>query len=254
MPLKFKINSTFLLIAIGILLLVVVFFSEWGRSNQRCKELNITIESQNDHRLLEKGDIRALAAPSTSESPIGKTYKNINLKKIEERVLSNKLVKACQVHRSLSGDLLIDVEEYKPIARIVSALSDGLIDSYVAENGDLIGTSKSYTPRVLLLSGKYFEGDEKIKKVKSKPLLDLIEAINEDEFWKAQITQLIIEKDGGITLVPEVGKHVIEFGMALEIEAKFRKLKIFYKKILATKGWNAYSKVSVKYKNQIVCE
>ncbi len=254
MPLKLKINSTFLLTAIGILLLGVVFFSEWIYSSQRCKEINIIIETENEHRLLEKSDIRSLVSPSTVEGPVGKTYKNINLKKIEERVLSNKLVKSCQVHRGLSGELTVDVEEYKPIARVVTALNDGTVNSYVTEKGDFIGISESYTPRVLLLSGNYFESNKNLKEVKSKPLLELIQAINGDEFWKAQITQLVVEKDGGVTLIPEVGKHVIEFGMALEIEDKFRKLKIFYKKILSTKGWNAYSKVSVKYRNQIVCE
>ena len=35
---------------------------------------------------------------------------------------------------------------------------------------------------------------------------------------------------------------------------KLKRLKIFYKQILPSKGWNSYEKVSVKYKNQIVCE
>jgi cell division protein FtsQ len=233
---------------------MVILFSEWVYSSQRCREIAIAIETNNVHSLLEKNDIRVLIAPNGLESPIGKIYKKINLNKLEEQVLRNKLVKSCQVHRGLSGVLTVDVEEYKPIARVVTGLSDGTTNSYVTEKGDFIGVSESYTPRVLLLTGKYFDRNKNLKEVKSKPLLELIQAINEDEFWKAQITQLIVEKDGGVTLIPEVGLHVIEFGMALEVEAKFRKLKVFYKKILSTKGWNAYRKVSVKYRNQIVCE
>jgi cell division protein FtsQ len=42
--------------------------------------------------------------------------------------------------------------------------------------------------------------------------------------------------------------------MGIDIEAKFKKIKIFYKEILPAKGWDTYRKVSVKYRNQIICE
>jgi cell division protein FtsQ len=57
-----------------------------------------------------------------------------------------------------------------------------------------------------------------------------------------------------VTLYPQMGKQIIEFGMATDIESKFRKLKIFYKKILPVKGWNRYSKISLAYQDQIICE
>jgi cell division protein FtsQ len=40
----------------------------------------------------------------------------------------------------------------------------------------------------------------------------------------------------------------------MDLEAKFKKIKILYKEILPVKGWDFYKKISVKYKNQIVCE
>jgi cell division protein FtsQ len=52
----------------------------------------------------------------------------------------------------------------------------------------------------------------------------------------------------------QVGKQVIEFGEAKDIEEKFKKINLFYEEILPAKGWNTYSRVNVKYKGQIVCE
>ena len=95
---------------------------------------------------------------------------------------------------------------------------------------------------------------QSLRETKSKTLLDLINAINDDTFWKSQISQLIVEKDGGVTLIPEIGNHQIEFGLAIDIEAKFKKIKLLYKEILPSKGWDKYKKISVKYRNQIVCE
>ena len=161
------------------------------------------------------------------------------------------MVKTCQAHRDLSGELTVDIEEHTPIARIIS---NNRPDDYVTEKGELIGISPHYTVRTLLLSGSYFELAHSLTDTRSKSILDLANAINDDAFWKAQISQLVVEKDGGITLIPEIGNHQIEFGMGIEIEAKFKKLKILYKEILPVKGWDKYKKISVKYRNQIVCE
>lgn len=234
----------------GVSLSLVVFAENIHRL-QKCKKINIVIEGNNENRLITPQEIYSLIAPNVVESPEGKPFNRINFKKIENKVRANSLVKSCQVHRDLSGELAVDIEEHTPIARIVYKSRP---DDYVTDKGQLIGVSSHYTVRALLLSGNYFELTHNLKGERNKPILDLIKIINEEAFWKAQISQLIIEKDGGITLVPEIGNHLIEFGMGIDIEAKFKKLKLLYKQILPSKGWDKYKKISVKYRNQIVCE
>jgi cell division protein FtsQ len=247
--LKFKKWIWFAVIAF-VSLSIVVFAKNIHRL-QKCKKINIVIEGNNENRLITPPEIYALIAPNVVESPEGKPFDRINFKKIEDRVKSNRLVKTCQAHRDLSGELTLDIEEHVPFARVVG---NNRHDDYVTEKGEFIGVSPHHTVRTLLLSGSYFELMPNLKDVKSKPILDLIKSINEDEFWKAQISQLVVEKDGGITLIPEIGNHQIEFGMGIDIESKFKKLKILYKEILPVEGWSKYKKISVKYKNQIVCE
>lgn len=247
--LKFKKWIWFAVLACLSLSLVV--FAKNIHRLQKCKKINVDIVGNNENHLITPQEIYSLIAPNIVDSPEGKPFDRINFKKIENRVKVNRLVKNCQVHRDLSGELTVDIEEYTPIARIVS---DNKPDDYVTDGGDLIGISQHYTVRALLLSGNYFDQVQSLKEPKSKPILDLIKAINEDAFWKAQISQLVVESDGGITLIPEIGNHQIEFGMGIDIEAKFKKLKILYKEILPSKGWDKYKKISVKYRNQIVCE
>jgi cell division protein FtsQ len=85
-------------------------------------------------------------------------------------------------------------------------------------------------------------------------MMELLNFIEKDPFWKAQISQMHIDKKGNIKMYTQVSKQVVEFGKPEDIEEKFRNLKIFYKDILPTKGWNSYDRVSVKFKDQIVCE
>jgi cell division protein FtsQ len=85
-------------------------------------------------------------------------------------------------------------------------------------------------------------------------IYDLVRFIEADPFWKAQVAELEISRNGDINMYTQVSKQKIEFGQPEDWEEKFRNLKIFYKKILPAKGWNSYDRVSVKFKNQIVCE
>ena len=54
-------------------------------------------------------------------------------------------------------------------------------------------------------------------------------------------------------MIPQITKQKIYFGNTNDMEIKFKKLELFYKNILPTKGWNYYESVNLKFKNQIVC-
>ena len=60
-----------------------------------------------------------------------------------------------------------------------------------------------------------------------------------------------------IKAFPKLGliktKQKIYFGNTDNMDNKFKKLELFYKNILPTKGWNYYESVNLKFKNQIVC-
>ncbi|MFN6085466.1 MAG: hypothetical protein ACK476_11145, partial [Fluviicola sp.] len=60
---------------------------------------------------------------------------------------------------------------------------------------------------------------------------------------------------GDFILIPQVGGHEIVFGTAnsdRDVKEKFEKLKTFYKEGIPYEGWNKYSSINLKYKNQIV--
>lgn len=114
--------------------------------------------------------------------------------------------------------------------------------------------SDRYSARILLLSGEYFRNLSSLKAKRQEKNLQFINFINEDSFLKAQFTQLNIDNNGDISIVPLVGNHIIEFGEPANIENRLNRLKIFYNQILPVKGWDSFSSVSVKYDGQIVCK
>ena len=109
-----------------------------------------------------------------------------------------------------------------------------------------------------MVSGAYVNQVLKAKNLNAsedgRNLAALINTIREDEFWSAQIAQLDVDSKMRITIFPQVGDERIEFGKPDNIDAKFKKLMIFYKEILPRMGWNKYDRVNLEYEGQIVAE
>jgi cell division protein FtsQ len=82
----------------------------------------------------------------------------------------------------------------------------------------------------------------------------VVKVIEQSEFWKAQIEQINVTKDGQVELVPRVGNHLLLLGTPDDVENKLDRLMNFYRNGLDNVGWNKYRTISVAYENQVVCK
>jgi len=111
--------------------------------------------------------------------------------------------------------------------------------------------SKLILDRVLK---KLLESEDLSKTVEGQQLMQTIQLINENSFWRAQVAQLDIDNDGKVTIYPQVTGQRIEFGRLEDVEIKFEKLMIFYKEILPQRGWTKYHRVNLEYAGQVIAE
>lgn len=88
-------------------------------------------------------------------------------------------------------------------------------------------------------------------------LKSFVEYVLRDEFWGAEITQVVISESGSgdmlLKLIPRSGDFIIDFGEVINTERKFKSLERFYSSVLSSVGWDAYNYVSVRYDGQLVC-
>jgi cell division protein FtsQ len=234
--------------------LLLIGFANKGNERSVCNKVIITIDNQLNNHFIDDNDVMSMITNGYTEVIEGAAYRDINVRTLENRVTNNSYVKEAEVFRDLKGNLLINVLLRRPVARVVQY--DGP-DAYIAEDGAILPVSDKFSSRVVLISGavsKEIVSLDNINKTDYTQLFELINHINVDNFWKAQIAQIVIQDNKEIKLLPQVTKQYIEFGDLNHIENKFSRLKIFYKEILPRKGWNSYSRVNVKYKNQIICE
>ena len=240
--------------SVGVVLLLLIGFVEKRHHDKVINHVEINLAQEDENYFIDQNDILKMLTESNAETVIGASFESIDLKAIENRIENNKFVNGAEVFKDLKGNLVINVSQRRPIARIIRATA---ADAYVANDGMTFPTSLKYTARVLLVSGA--KSNELLANGFSeseygKQLLTFLQFVEQSPFWKAEIAQAEIAKDGDITLYPQIGRQVIDFGQPENIEDKFKRLDIFFKKILPVKGWNYYQKVSIKYNNQIVCE
>jgi cell division protein FtsQ len=192
---------------------------------------------------------------TSGQSIRGTSLSRINLREIELKLKVDKHIKEAELYGDLKGNLIVNIELRRPIARIVQ---EDAPDAYVSEEGVIMGTSDKFASRVMILSGKFtkqlLEAGQLMKLDAGREIMEMIEYIDEDPFWKAQIAQMDMNAKGEIVIYPQVTGQLVEFGTPANYEEKLKKLMVFYKEILPRKGWTQYERVNLKYEGQIIAE
>jgi cell division protein FtsQ len=253
---KYKINIKREL-KIGAVLVAVfglIAFTERMKGEIAVGDIQIKIENIHENHYVEEQDVINLM-DMNHENLRGASIEKLNFKAIEKKIKVDPYIQDAQLYSDLKGNLTVNVKLRRPIARIVR--NDGP-DGYVAEDGTIMPVSEKFTSRVILLSGPFvrqlLRQQNMHETEEGKQIMEMLAMIGDDDFWKAQITELDIDSKARIVLFPQVGDEKIEFGRPDNLEVKFRKLRIFYKEVLPRVGWNKYSRVNLEYEGQIVAE
>lgn len=225
-----------------------IYYAYTQRSAVRCQSIVVNI-NPNSPRFLDEDEIVKMVE-SAGEQVIGKGLFAININQIEKKLASFTTFDNVEIFRrvdskgfTFKGKLVVNLDERSPVLRIKNA-SD---DYYLDQSGVKIPVSQKYVDRILIATG--IIPDEKIE----KGFLAMADFINKDDFWRAQIEQVLVQSNGELIMLPQVGDYLIEFGTPEDYNLKLRNLKAVYQQGFKNLGWNKYKTISVKYRNQVVC-
>lgn len=251
---KWKIRKEF---KIGVALAVLFFFvafTERKLGPQTVNDVIIKMENVENNHFLDEQDILRLIQLDR-ENLKGADLGRLNLKQIESRIKSDRFIRDADLYSDIKGNLIVRATLRRPIARIIR--NDGP-DAYIAEDGTIMPVSGKFTARVVLIGGDNVRALLQRENIRTdeegRNLMNLLEKIASDAFWRAQVAQLNLNGKNKITMLPQVGAQTIEFGTAENCEEKLKKLRIFYKEILPQMGWNRYKRVNVEYAGQLIAE
>ena len=258
-----RIASIVLYILIPVSVFLLLGFAVESNKSMPCRSFRVVIDHQHGMMFVDSAEVveKVYALMDTLE---GRIIKDISLNRIAERINAMYYVKNCRIYRSIDGHVVANINQRVPLVRVVNSLNETY---YIDNTGRLMKTSHKFTARVPVATGfihtryahdfslEELAGNNNLSR-SDKVIRDLngmIKFIQEDSFWSAWIDQVYVTRMGEFELIPRNGAHVVEFGSVEDMEEKFEKLLKFYKNGLTHVGWTSYSKINLKYKNQVVC-
>jgi cell division protein FtsQ len=255
------LNIVFFFLAI-IGLFVSLAFSQRESDKIPCSDIRIEVDNISGNFFVTKNDVLEMIW-SKGDSLKGKPISSIPIAVYERHISADPSVKRAEVYTKHNGVLAVKVYQREPILRIISSNGESF---YLDKEGAVMPLSENYTARVPVASGSINEkqhimqrysvaemSDSLKKRSCLDELFELSTFIRNDEFWKTQIQQIIVEPNNELTLVPTVGDHHILLGRTDKMEQKFKKLLLFYRNGLNVTGWDQYSHINLKYKDQVIC-
>ncbi len=267
LKLKIQWKKIFRLTVLGLVIIgfiITVGFTEKRQKEMLCMEMNITIENLYDHDFIDKEDVAQLIRDKFGILH-GKPLNTINISLLENIINNNPFVSRAEVFSTIDGRLNIEVIPRNPVVRIMNSSNESF---YIDEEGVFMPLSEKYSASVPVVSGFIpdLEVIHQVRKFEEKEFSDtsfhplmiekiymLADYLKHHEFWNEQVLQVYVNQEGDLELIPRVGSHIVVFGDAQEIDEKFNKLFLFYREGLSKQGWNKYSTINLKFKDQVVC-
>ena len=245
-------------------LFTLLGFSYAEHNTKTCQQYTIHIDYGNADILVTKNDIYDIVRKA-GHLLKGQPIKYINCEKIESSIRKQPYVADAEVYLTIEGNVEINVVQRQPILRIFNQKGESF---YLDGTGHLLPLNPDFSARVLVANGNIPESysksvnylqdsirqkDSLLNKSVMNNLYTLGMFIMKDRFLKALVEEIYVDKNGEFELLPKLENQIILFGTAENMNDKFERLLIFYKKGLSVTGWRRYNVINIKFRNQIIC-
>ena len=228
--------KTFLLLALVVFLYA---FSSQRNNDRKLSDLTVKFIG-NDNLYITQETVNKLLIQN-KESITSVPKEILDLNGLESVLNSNSMIKSAEVYVTVNGEVKAEVEQRKPIARVNTNVS-----YYIDDQGLYMPLSSNHSARVPLVTGF-------VDKKQLENVFKIADKIHNDAFLKKHIVEIHQNEDKSINLKTRVLDFEIALGQIEHLDKKINNLKAFYQKAKKDKALINYSKVNLKFDNQVVC-
>ena len=257
------IKKFFHMVVWGVLVAAVIFaliFVEQKHNETICEHFKLNIVNPGHDDLTDAASLTSLIITGT-DTLAGKSLAEISPYDIHLILDKNPYVKYADVQTGIDGKMEVNVTLRQAVVRIMN--KDG-VSYYIDHEGRLMPISPGFPSRVLIINGNIRDGITGIKDKRLyvdslsegsvvRKLFKLAQYIYKDEFLNKLITQVWMDGNRDLELIPLIGEHTIKFGDFSDMEDKFEKLTVYYREGAGKAGWIDYRSIDLRYKNQVIC-
>ena len=231
-----------LLIASYLIFVFMTIKSPEG-SDTMCKGVKIEIAQDENEGLLTVSEVRKMLTVDHL-NPTGLMMDEVNTRLIEDQLKAKELIESVECYKAQDDSVHIVIKQRSPVLRVMAENGESY---YLDKLGKKMPVGQ-YSCNLIIATGFIS------KKYAEKMLAPMATIIQGDDFWREQIEQIVVLKDGSVEMVPRVGEHILYLGQPTGIRTKLDRLWKFYYYGLNEAGWNRYSRISVEFDNQIICK
>ena len=217
------------------------------------RSIEVNIDETNGALFLSKEDVLRMLKDDQVNTDKQQPVREVNFGKLERVMENNPYVENAELFVDVNGIIQVNIRQRTPILRVINNQGVGY---YLDEHASKMPLSSKFTARVPVATGNILAGAENSNNhdsVTLQKLYSLAAFINRDTFLTSLIEQVVVNNQREFELIPSLGNHTILLGDIDELNEKFSKLKIFYRDGLNHVGWNNYSQVNLKYRNEVYC-
>jgi len=247
-PLK-RHTKIMLIVLSAVVLAVLVLVANVVRSRSQVKGIEVMIRYGDTPQLVEQQAVKDTVL-QRMPNLLQLSVKNVDCQRVA--AIARRVPYLANVSASVSvgGKVVVRADQRRPIMRLYY----GNREFYMDSDGAIFPPSTTGYCDVLVAGGNFTEPLRRDSlNAQTVALWKVASFLDGENEYGPLIDQIFIERDGDIMMVPKVGDHVIELGDAYDLDDKFSNLLAFYRKGMPRAGWDTYSRISLKFKGQVVC-
>ncbi len=248
-----KILFTSIWVLVGILSVVLLVAAIEKRDTKTCTGIDIQLAGGGDNFFIDKQDVIAIINRANGNLIIGKPTKEFNLFAIEKNLKKIMWISKAEIFFDNNGKLQVIINQKEPVARVFTKGGESF---YIDSTKMILPLCENHVARVPVFTD-FPASVSALTKADSSLINDIKSislSIQKDTFLMSLIEQISINPLRQYEMIPKIGDQIILFGDAGDMQLKFNKLKLFYKKAIPQSGLSKYSLVDLQYKGQVIAK
>lgn len=250
-------------ILIVLAIIALVFVANYSRRNSKITGITVQIDYAGCDTLVSPDRIVKLIHHELPHLT-ALLVKEVNTDDVEKAVAISPYLADNEASISLGRKIVVKATQRKPIIQVFYRGTEFYLD----REGRCVPMSSEGCCDVIVANGTFKQklGQGYINMDLQKFLADSVKQdFGITKVWQLacflydhpkygnMFDQLYIDNKCDLYLVPKSGNFVINVGSPEDLDAKFAHLDALYAKALPQVGWDYYSIISLKFKNQVVC-
>ncbi len=244
-----KILQVFLTIVVSTGCVIAIVSASNIEDSKTLAGIEVHFKNDKKYHFIEENEIMDLAINNRNIDIMHTPMSRLDIHSMEQIIMADPWVAHAQVYIDNNRTLQMYVTQRIPVARI---FQQDTRSYYIDGTLSIMPLSKNYIYYTTVVTNVPEIKNDSTGFALRQQIVRVVNTIQADSFWNAQISEVIVDSAGAFELIPVLGNHKILLGDASNLKDKLNNLFLFYKNVLNRIGWDKYETLDMRFKDQVV--